>query len=100
MNKKYLVKNQPQAKQAFKQELAVVLAKINKQQLASRFLSDLLTPTEFNDVALRWQIVKLLNKGLSIREVAFRLGVATATVERGSRELKYSKLRGFHEVLK
>ena len=100
MAKKYLVKNQLRPKQAFKNELVGLIAKINKDEVAERFLKDLLTPSEFNELALRWQIVKLLHRGLSIRNVAFRLGVAVSTVERGARELKYSKSRGFSELLK
>jgi Trp operon repressor len=95
-----LVKKQPQAQRAFQQELVGLFAHLKSAGQISRFLGDLLTPGEYNELALRWQIVKLLSKGLSIREVAYRLGVAIATVERGSRELKYSKNNGFNELLR
>jgi TrpR family transcriptional regulator, trp operon repressor len=95
-----LIKARGSTQQAFKQELCRLVTKISSPNLADRFLSDLLSPAEYNELALRWQIIKLLHKGLSIREVAYRLGVALATVERGSRELKYSKQQGFQELLK
>jgi len=100
MSKAKLVKNQPPVRKLFKQELVSLFVKFKSASQVGRFLGDLLTPAEYNELALRWQIVKLLHKGLSIREVAYRLGVAIATVERGSRELKYSKNNGFNELLK
>lgn len=95
-----LIKVRSSVQQAFKQELCRLVAKISSLNLADRFLSDLLSPAEYNELALRWQIIKMLHKGLSIREVAYRLGVAIATVERGSRELKYGKNNGFNELLR
>ena len=53
------------------------------------FLHGILTPAEFEEIPKRLQIVKLLMKGVSHREVAQKLGVGIATVSRGSRELKY-----------
>lgn len=95
-----LVKARHSVQWVFKQELCRLVVKISSPALADKFLSDLLSPAEYNELALRWQIIKLLHKGLSIREVAYRLGVAVATVERGSRELKYGRNNGFNELLK
>ena len=95
-----LVKNQSRVKKEFHLELTSAFTKFRSNAQVDRFLHDLLTPAEYDELSLRLQIVKLLHRGLTIRDVSMRLGVALATVVRGARELKYSKLRGFHELLK
>ena len=65
----------------------------------SELLQDFLTPQELEDLVLRWEIIKLLHKGLPQREIAKELGVAIGTVSRGARELKYGH-NGFVQLLK
>jgi len=84
----------------YKQELVEVLSKVfGDKKLTVEFLKDILTPAEFEALALRWQIVKKLNKGETHRSVAGDLGLGISTVTRGSRELR-NKNGGFHLVLK
>lgn len=82
------------------QELIAVLAKIgaSDKKLLEEFLIDLLTPAEYREIGLRWQIVKMLHKGMPQRQIAEKLGVSVATVGRGSRELLDPK-GGFSKVL-
>jgi TrpR family transcriptional regulator, trp operon repressor len=82
------------------QELVTVLAKIgaSDKKLLERFLIDLLTPAEYREIGLRWQIVKMLHKGIPQRQIAEKLGVSVATVSRGSRELLDPK-GGFSQIL-
>ena len=61
-------------------------------------LQAFLTPQELEDLVLRWEIVKLLHKGIPQREIAKTLGVAIGTVSRGARELKYGH-HGFMRLL-
>jgi TrpR family transcriptional regulator, trp operon repressor len=61
-------------------------------------LIDLLTPAEYKDLAVRWQIVKQLNKKISQRKISKSLGVSVATITRGSREL-LNKKGGFNSAL-
>ena len=68
------------------------------KKLLNAFLIDLLTPREYNDITVRWQIVKRLYKGAPQREIAKDLGVSVATITRGSREL-LDKKGGFRQVL-
>ena len=63
------------------------------------FLTDILTPNEFETLALRWQIVKKLNKGETHRSVVGDLGLGMSTVTRGSRMLR-NKNGGFNLILK
>ena len=80
----------------YKQELVEIFSKINgDKNLMREFLMDVLTPAEFEALALRWQIVKKLNKGETHRSVAGDLGLGISTVTRGSRELR-NKNGGFH----
>ncbi len=84
----------------YKQELVEIFSKIyGDKKLTAEFLIDILTPAEFEALALRWQIVKKLNKGETHRSVAGDLGIGISTVNRGSRELR-NQNGGFHLMLK
>ena len=84
----------------YKKELVEVFSRIQgDRKLMAEFLVDVLTPAEFESLALRWQIVKKLNKGETHRSVAGDLGLGISTVTRGSRELR-NKNGGFHLMLK
>ena len=77
----------------YKKELIEVLFKIadNKHILAD-FIRDILTPREFENISVRWQIVKRLSKGERHVDIAEALHLGVATVTRGSREMR--KKRG------
>ena len=84
----------------YKKEVVEIFSKISEdKELMFEFFRDILTPTEFDEVSLRWQIVKKLNKGETHREIAGDLGLGISTVTRGSRELR-NKNGGFALVLK
>lgn len=84
----------------YKKELVEVFSKVfGDKKLMYEFLADVLTPAEFATLALRWQIVKKLNKGETHRSVAGDLGLGISTVTRGSRELR-NENGGFHLMLK
>ncbi|MBN1637093.1 MAG: helix-turn-helix domain-containing protein [Deltaproteobacteria bacterium] len=69
-------------------ELADVICRINNVELMKRLLQEILTPQEIDTLVLRWELLKLLDQGLSQREVARRLGISLCKITRGSRELK------------
>jgi len=69
-------------------EIADSLAAIGDAALIRRFLESLLTPREREEIAGRWELVKLLERGESQRHVAKRLGMSLCKITRGSRELK------------
>lgn len=86
-------------KQNYFEELLEVFAKIKGDKLLLReFLSDLLSPVELEEVSRRWQIVKLLRRGLSHREIAKEVHTSIATITRGSREMANEE-GGFQKVL-
>lgn len=76
-----------QKRQHYQKELVRVLMNIHKPSDLNAFLIDLLSSAEFNELAVRWQIVKQLSKGVPQRVVAKTLGVGIATVTRGARIL-------------
>lgn len=72
-----------------KKQLLDLILQIKTHAEAEAVLAALLTPTEYEDLVQRWQIVKKLIEGESQRNICESQGVAIATVTRGSRELKY-----------
>ena len=68
------------------------------KKLLHEFLFDILSPKEYKDLAVRWQIVKKLAKGEPQRKIVKSLKVSMATVTRGSRELM-NKKGGFKTAL-
>ena len=87
-------------KEKYINELVAILAEIGalNKKLLNEFLIDLLTPAEYRELAIRWQIVKLLYQDTPHRVIAKQLGVGIATVSRGSREL-LDPNGGFNRVL-
>lgn len=61
-------------------------------QVPDELLKDLLTISEMRMLKNRYQIIKLLSKGLSIRAVAQRAKVGTDTVVRVSKMVSKEKL--------
>ncbi len=84
----------------YKKEIIEVLAKIAKDKvLLGDFVKDILTPHEFENIAVRFQIVKRLEKGEHHESIAEELHTGVATVTRGSREMR-KKDGGFRRALK
>ncbi len=84
----------------YARELILILTEIgaSNKKLFGEFLIDLLTPAEYREISFRWQIVKMLHRGMPQRQIAKDLGVSVATVSRGARELLDPK-GGFSKVL-
>ncbi len=83
----------------YRKELVDVLAlAAQSKSLLDEFLDDLLTPTELDELSARWQIVKLLQRGVPQHDVAKETSTAVATVTRGAREMRNPK-GGFRQVL-
>ena len=69
-------------------DVARTLASIDDENLMLELLEELLTPMELHRIEQRWQLVQLLEEGVSQREIARRLGISLCNITRGSRELK------------
>ncbi len=83
----------------YKKELNTILKKCAASgTLLHDFLVDILTTGEYEEIARRWQIIKMLEAGTPQREIAETLGVGVATVTRGAKELA-DKKGGFRKVI-
>jgi Trp operon repressor len=80
-----------------KHELAGLLVKIKHVKIMEKFLEDLLTPNEWEEIVERWQLVKQLHKGVPQRTIAKNLDVSIGTITRGSRMLR-NKRGGFNQA--
>ncbi|MCK4763449.1 MAG: transcriptional regulator [Candidatus Aminicenantes bacterium] len=69
-------------------ELAITLAAINDSKIITEFFESLFTLKEIEDISSRWELVKLLDQGVTQREIAGRLGLSLCKITRGSKELK------------
>lgn len=63
-------------------ELFKAILSLENTKEAEDFFRDLCTIDEVKDMAERWQIAKLVHKGIPYREIAEKLGVSTTTVSR------------------
>jgi len=68
-------------------EMAEALLAQGKAKVMADFLKDILTPSEVQTIALRWELLKRLLEGKSQRTIAAELGVSLCKITRGSREL-------------
>ncbi|MBN2510908.1 MAG: transcriptional regulator [Spirochaetales bacterium] len=72
-------------------ELVASLTTTSDQELMDSFLKSILTEYEIDEVAKRWALVRLLDKGVSQRTIAKNLGLSLCKITRGSKELKREK---------
>lgn len=68
-------------------EISELISEAPSQEVLG-FLSEILTPAEISTLAKRWQILKMLNQGISQRIIAKELNVSLCKVTRGARILK------------
>ena len=69
-------------------ELSTVISKLKNDKEISAFLHELLTKSELDVLSKRWCILKMLEDGLTKRDIAKQLKVSLCKVTRGSRILK------------
>lgn len=73
----------------WRKELIDLLMSAKTRDELGLLMKSLLTPHEYDELVMRWQIVKGLIEGKSQRDIKDELGISIATVTRGSREVKY-----------
>ncbi len=67
---------------------AEAVTRVTNPRELEMFLSELLTPTELHDLVLRWELLELLEQGVSQRKVAEALGISLCKITRGAKILK------------
>ena len=79
-------------------DLADAVLLLRDRDDATRFLRDLCTLAELEQLMQRWQIVCLLEQKVSYLEIAERIGTSTATVTRVAHWLRHGT-GGYRVVL-
>ena len=67
---------------------AAAAASVTDRAEMETFLAELLTPNELHDLVLRWELLELLERGVSQRQVAAALGISLCKITRGAKILK------------
>ena len=67
---------------------AAAAASVTDRAEMETFLAELLTPNELHDLVLRWELLELLEEGVSQRQVAAALGISLCKITRGAKILK------------
>jgi TrpR family transcriptional regulator, trp operon repressor len=92
-----MAKPDPKVDEALR-ELAEALAHMGVSDACEVFYA-LLTPPEREKIALRWKLVCMLEKGMTQRAIAAKLGISLCKITRGSHELKYGP-EAFRKVIR
>lgn len=69
-------------------ELVGAVAATDDRELLADFLRSLLTEYEIDEITKRWALVRLIDDGMSQRNIARELGLSLCKITRGSKELK------------
>ncbi len=86
-------------KKVDRKALYAAISKLGTAAECERFLSDLCTPGELDAMADRWEVARLLNRGVPYRDIYSKTGVSTATVTRVARALLHGA-GGYSKLLK
>ena len=70
--------------------LVRIFCSIDDPRTMKRFMKEVLTPSEIEDISKRWKVMEMLKRGLSQRAIASELGVSLCKITRGSKVLKTS----------
>ena len=79
-------------------ELARAISALRGEEEALRFLRDLCTIRELVEFGHRWQVAKLLDRGVAYHEISERTGASSATISRVNQWLRYGR-GGYRLVL-
>lgn len=69
-------------------DICNVLCEITDPGQMQKFLAEMLTPSECRDLALRWELMRQLKKGIPQRKIASELGISLCKITRGAKILK------------
>ncbi len=69
-------------------DIARALCNITELRTMRKFIYEVFTPAEIQDVALRWRLMQMLSDGVTQRKIADDLGISLCKITRGSKVLK------------
>ena len=76
--------------------ICMVLCDIGDLDQMQEFLTEMLTPSERRDLALRWELMRQLKKGIPQRQIAAELGISLCKITRGAKILKQDQAYDSH----
>lgn len=79
----------PRLENAGMDSLVEALLALNTREEAYALLEDLCTISELHDMAMRWEVARLLAAGEKYDTIESRTGASSATISRVKRALKY-----------
>lgn len=69
-------------------DLIKTLCKIRQPDKMQQLLEEILTPTEYHDLAMRWELMQRLLEGSTQRKIANDLRISLCKITRGAKILK------------
>lgn len=72
-------------------ELLKIIAGIEDTDELEQFFSEIMTPSEIEDISLRWKLMKDLHHGVTQRKIASKYGISLCKITRGSKILRNEK---------
>lgn len=81
------MKKQDELKNTLK-ELMQIISQIDSPEILEKLFTEILTPSELDDVTLRWQLLKELYSGDTQRAIASKHSISLCKITRGSKLLK------------
>ena len=70
------------------EDIISVFSSIRDRDEMNRFFHEILTQSEIQNLALRWELMKRLKQGTSQRKIASDLRISLCKITRGSKILK------------
>jgi TrpR family trp operon transcriptional repressor len=68
--------------------LVRVFCSIDDPRTMKKFMKEIFSPSEIDDISKRWKVMEMLKRGDPQRTIASRLGVSLCKITRGSKVLK------------
>jgi TrpR family trp operon transcriptional repressor len=65
-----------------------IFCSIDDPRTMKRFMKEIFTPSEIEDISKRWKVMEMLKRGNSQRAISSKLGVSLCKITRGSKVLK------------
>jgi TrpR family trp operon transcriptional repressor len=65
-----------------------IFSEVHDPAVMRKLFNEIFTPAEIQDVALRWRLMEMLDKGIPQRKIASDLGISLCKITRGSKILK------------
>lgn len=85
-------------KSAATDDLVTALLSLENSEDCYRLLDDLLTVTEFQAIAQRLEVAKLLRRGQTFADISQATGASAATISRVNRSLHYGA-DGYNRII-